>query len=240
MASYHFSIKSGRRGKASSHAAYIAREGKHGRAEKKEDLIATEYGNLPDWANGSPSFFWKMADEHERKNGAAYRELEVALPAELTPEQHLALLQEFVQAEISGKPFQLAIHEPVAALGEVKQPHAHIMFSDRKTDGIKRSPSQHFKRYNPTNPEQGGCRKDSGGKEPVVLRTELVLRRENWAKLQNQVLEANGHTARVDHRSHRERGIQAQAERHLGHIGIKKMTPEERSDYQSKRRDSCG
>jgi len=238
MASYHLSIKSGKRGKASSHAAYIAREGKHGRAEKREDLIATEHGNLPEWANGNPSLFWKMADEHERKNGAAYRELEVALPAELEPAQHLALLQEFVRAELSGKPYQLAIHEPIAALGQVKQPHAHIMFSDRKPDGIERTPSQHFKRYNPANPEQGGCKKDSGGREPGILKNELVSRRENWANLQNQFLEANGHTARVDHRSNKDRGIQVSPERHLGHVGIKKLTPEERSGYQSKRRSA--
>ncbi len=65
-----------------------------------------------DWANGNPSLFWKMADEHERKNGAANRELEVALPAELEPVQQVALLQVFVKAELSGKPYQLAIHEP--------------------------------------------------------------------------------------------------------------------------------
>lgn len=238
MASYHLSIKSGKRGKASNHAAYIAREGKHGRAEKKEDLIATEHGNLPDWANDNPSLFWKMADEHERRNGAAYRELEVALPAELEPEQHVALLQEFVKGELSGKPYQLAIHEPIAALGEVKQPHAHIMYSDRKPDGIERTPTQHFKRYNPKNPEQGGCKKDSGGREPGVLKNELVSRRESWANLQNEFLEANGHAARVDHRSNKERGIETAAERHLGHVGIKKMTPDAKERYQARRSDS--
>ncbi len=237
MASYHLSIKSGKRGKASSHAAYIAREGKHGRAEKREDLIATEHGNLPDWANGNPSLFWNMADENERKNGAAYRELEVALPAELKPEQQVALLQEFVKAELPGKPYQLAIHEPIAALGKVKQPHAHIMFSDRKPDGIERTPSQHFKRYNPTNPAQGGCKKDSGGREPGVLKNELVSRRESWANLQNRFLEANGHAVRVDHRSNKDRGIQAPPERHLGHVGIKKMTPDAKERHQARRSD---
>lgn len=235
MASYHLSIKSGKRGKASSHAAYIAREGKHGRSEKREDLIATEHGNLPDWADDNPSLFWKMADENERKNGAAYRELEVALPAELDQKQHIAILQEFVKIELPGKPFQLAIHEPIAALGQVKQPHAHIMFSDRKPDGIERTPSQHFKRYNPANPERGGCKKDSGGREPAVLKNELVSRRKSWANIQNQFLEANGHAARVDPRSNRDRGIQASPERHLGPVGIKKMTPDEREIYQARR-----
>ncbi len=92
----------------------------------------------------------------------------------------------------------------------MKQPHAHIMFSDRTPDGIERVPSQHFKRYNPRNPEHGGCKKDRGGREPSVLKNELVSRRESWADLQNEFLEANGHAARVDHRSNKDRGGGAQ------------------------------
>lgn len=135
MATYHLSIKSGKKGKASEHAAYIAREGKHGKGEKPLDLIVKEYGNLPEWTNGNPSVFWKMADAHERANGAAYREYELALPRELTTSQQQALLKEFIQSEIGDKPYQFAIHAPTAALGGVAQPHAHLMLSDRVPDG---------------------------------------------------------------------------------------------------------
>ena len=235
MATYHLSVKSGKRGKAKEHAAYIAREGKHGNRQVP-DLITTEHGNLPNWANDNPLLFWKAADDNERVNGATYREFEVALPTELSEEQNLRLVKELILQEIGDKPYQFAIHSPKAALGNVDQPHAHIMFSDRKPDGVERSPSQYFKRYNSANPALGGCKKDSGGREPGVLKGELVSRRESWANIQNQFLEANGYVAKVDHRSNKDRGIQALPERHLGHVGIKKMTQEEKLGYQRKRR----
>lgn len=238
MASYHFSIKSGKRGKAENHAAYIAREGKHSKGEKKHDLVAKDHGNLPEWANGNPATFWKMADVNERANGAAYRELEIALPSELTKEQNLALVKNLINDLLGDKPFQCAIHAPVASLGKVTQEHVHIMFSDRKPDGIVRSPAQHFKRYNPTNPEQGGCKKDSGGKEKCLLKEELISCRESVARIQNTHLEMNGHAARVDHRSNKDRGIEQAPERHLGHLGIKKLTDEEKEAYKTKREGS--
>jgi len=235
LASYHLSIKSGKKGKASEHANYIAREGKHGKDDKKKDLIAVEHGNLPAWSDNNPSLFWKMADQNERINGAAYREFELALPAELSPKQNLELVNKFVSEEIGSKPFLFAIHAPKSALSGVDQPHAHVMFSDRKPDGIDRSPQQHFKRYNADEPELGGCRKDSGGKAPDVLKNEVKSTRARWAELQNVFLEMNGHNARVDHRSNRDRGIDQEAERHLGQAGINKMSSDEKLSYQTKR-----
>ncbi len=235
MASYHLSVKSGKRGKAANHASYIAREGKHGSGERKADLVAVEHGNLPDWANGDPLVFWKAADQHERINGAAYREIEIALPSELTNDQNLELVREFVKQEVGEKPFHLAVHSPEAALGKVDQTHAHIMLSDRKPDEIERGPELHFKRYNPVNPELGGCKKDSGGRDKITLNNEVIARRERFASLQNSHLEKHGHEARVDHRSNRERGIKMEPERHLGHVGIKTMTEEEKLAYHAKR-----
>ncbi|MGK3681354.1 hypothetical protein ACSLOD_28105, partial [Escherichia coli] len=42
-----------------------------------------------EWARDNPSHFWQAADQFERANGSTYRELEIALPRELTPEQRL-------------------------------------------------------------------------------------------------------------------------------------------------------
>ncbi len=47
----------------------------------------------------NPSHFWQAADQFERANGSTYRELEIALPRELTPEQRLELVQDFVRQE---------------------------------------------------------------------------------------------------------------------------------------------
>ena len=235
MATYHLSIKSGKRGSAATHSAYIARQGKYGKGKKPEDLVAESHGNLPEWAKDEPLQFWKMADKHERANGASYREYELALPRELTSSEQRALLVEFIQTEIGDKPYQYAVHSPTAALGGNAQPHAHVMFSDRKPDGIARTPDQHFKRFNGKYPANGGCRKDSGGKDRRVVKDALISIRAKWADLQNSHLEKNGHAIRVDHRSNRDRGLPQDVERHLGHVVIKKMSEEEREIFQAER-----
>ncbi len=240
MASFHISIKSGKRGNAAEHEAYIARLGKHMKKGETSDLVATEHGNLPLWANDNPQAFWKSSDQYERQNGATYRELEVALPNELTREQNLALVKEFIDKEIGVKPFQYAIHLPNAALGNVDQPHAHIMFSDRLPDGIQRTPQQHFKRFNAKVPENGGCQKDSGGKDRATHKSDVVRCRESWADMQNQHLAKNGHETRVDHRSNKDRGIAASPEKHLGQAGVMKMTLEEKNTFKAKRGGNGG
>lgn len=223
MATFHLSIKSGERGKAAEHARYIARDGKYLKKLKENDLADCQHGNLPDWAHDNPRVFWNMADRHERANGAAYREIEVALPLELSLDQQKALVNEFIEQEIGSKPFQAAIHKSKAALGQGFNDHAHIMFSDRIPDGIERVPEQHFRRHNPKNPEQGGCKKDSGGKDRQALKEAALQLRKGWANLTNQHLERHGHTARVDHRSNKERGIASAPGRHLGQARIKRM-----------------
>lgn len=240
MATFHITIKSGKKGSAVNHAAYIAREGKYSKDEKAKDLVATGFGNMPDWANGNPAVFWEEADQHERTNGAVYREYEVALPKELSTDQKRELVNAFIERFVGEKSYQFAIHQPIAAIGKVAQTHLHAMVSDRLPDGIARPPQQHFKRFNRAQPEKGGARKDSGGMDRVVLRNEVISQRETWAHLQNEFLEKYGHPARVDHRSHRERGIEAPPERHLGPARVRQMTEEEKAELQQRRKGRAG
>lgn len=219
MASYHCTVKVGGKGKAASHSAYISREGKYSGRERYEDLEATAHGNMPKWAEHNPAHFWDAADEHERANGATYREIEVALPRELTPEQRRELVEDFIQQELGDRhAYQWAIHTPKVALEKGEQPHAHIMYSERTRDGIDRDPEQYFKRYNAKNPERGGCRKDSAGTEERLQAT-----RERWASVQNAHLERHGHAVRVDHRSLEAQGIDRQPEKHLGGRGVRQL-----------------
>lgn len=240
MASYHLSVKSGKPGKAANHAAYITRQGKHSQNEASSDLIYTVHGNLPNWTYNEAPKFWKAADKHERVNGATYREFEFALPVELSIEQNKEVVHEFISKVIGDKPYQAAIHGPIAALGTVMQTHAHVMCSDRIPDGFERSEERHFKRYNPADPELGGCRKASGGKQSHQLKSELIDLRETVATLLNNHLEKNGHSARVDHRSHLDRGITKEPERHLGQARIKMMSPEYKALFQQGRESSQG
>lgn len=197
MASYHCTIKVGLKGKgasASAHAAYILREGKYA---LKEDVVAVGSMNMPAWAAHDPQLFWQASDEHERERGSTYREFELALPRELTPAQRVALVEDFVGSSLGGRHVvQWAIHCPRAALDGGEQPHAHIMYSERRLDCIKRDPDQFFKRWNAKLPDRGGCQKDGGGTEERLLAT-----RKLWADLQNTYLENHGHDDRVDHRS---------------------------------------
>ncbi|MCP2770636.1 MobA/MobL family protein, partial [Salmonella enterica subsp. enterica serovar Typhimurium] len=85
----------------------------------------------------NPAELWKAADEFERKNGTAYREIEIALPRELTREQRIELVEDFVQKELGNRhAYQYAIHNPPGAIDGKEQPHAHIMFCERINDGI--------------------------------------------------------------------------------------------------------
>jgi hypothetical protein len=219
MASYHLSVKVGAKGKASAHAEYIEREGEY-KLKNNEKLEAVEHGNMPEWAQDNPNLFWQCADEFERKNGSTYREIEIALPRELTLQQRKELVQTFVEQELGEKhAYTWAIHNPKASIEGGEQPHAHIMYSERLQDGIERSPDQFFKRYNSKNPERGGCQKSNFAKTAEQRKTELVELRERFADLQNAYLEEYGHTDRVDHRSLADQGIERSPEKHLGWKG---------------------
>lgn len=235
MASFHLSIKSGKRGSAAEHAAYIGRSGKYGKKNQEEDLLALEHGNLPAWANNDPNVLWRSADKYERVNGSTYVELVLALPNELSLKQNQELMREFIKKEIGSKPYQAAIHAPTAALGGVPQPHLHVMTSSRIPDGIQRSPQQHFARFNRENPSNGGCQKADCGKDRKELKAGMLALRQGWAELQNAHLKKNGFEATVDWRSLKEQGVDRKAEVHLGKRKILKMTAEERSLHLERR-----
>jgi hypothetical protein len=233
MSSYHFEINSGKKEAALEHARYITRQGKY---RDHEDLVAEGHGNLPGWADDTPIEFWRMASKHERANGAVFREYEITFPNELSLEQCKELARRFVQQMVGPKPFQYAIHEPVAKLGDVRNPHMHLMFSDRLPDGIERTPEKTFARYNSVHPERGGRKKDSGGMNRLELREDALAKRKLVADIQNHMLAEVGVEARVDHRSNKERGIKRTVERHLGAARVKHMSTEEKSTYVIRRK----
>lgn len=232
MATYHHSVKTGKKGTAASHAAYIARRGKH---RTREDLVLSGHGNLPEWAENNPTTFWRAGDKHERANGAVYREHEIALPQELTKDEQHELVKELIDVMVGEKPYQFAIHAPRSAIESKINTHLHLMYSDRVPDGIERSPEQTFSRYNPKYPECGGRRKDSGGKSPQELRENMIRIREASAELQNAALERHGHSSRVDHRSLKVQGIARSPERHLGPARVQQLSDDDKSKIMALR-----
>ena len=210
MAHYHLHVKPGPKGAGAEHAQYIGREGRF-TPEKYGEIGEHEHGNLPEWAQGSAARFFAAADEHERANGNAYREFELALPKELSDGERGALVREFVAEQIGGRhAYAWAIHEPTG-----HNPHAHVMFSERIVDGIERDKEQYFKRANVKQPERGGqLKSDRFTSRDGPKAVEAV--RERWAQMQNQALERAGVEARVDHRSLEAQGIEREAGQHRG------------------------
>ena len=214
MAIYHFHLKKvskskGINGKALKHAKYILREDEYenkgreheeyilreGSFDKKNDLEYKEHGNMPEFIKGQPKNFWKTAEKNERKNGVIYREFEIALPVEFSREQNIDLVKEFVEKEL-GKDYvyTFAIHKPMSLTKEgMDQPHVHLMFCDRKLDGIERNEKDFFKRYNSKNPELGGARKEIEWQ----TKEKLVDLRKDWEILLNFHLEKNNINQKV-------------------------------------------
>jgi hypothetical protein len=85
------------------------------------------------------------------------------------------------------------------------------MVSERQADGIERDPGQYFKRYNARSPEKGGARKGYGPHAGQTLSrseraADLKELRGRWEITANTHLEQLGRSARIDMRSHAERG----------------------------------
>ena len=167
-----------------AHLDYINRDEKYG---KKEDLLFKEVRNLPE-EFGDIKNFWKCAETYERKNSNLYRELEISLPREFTPEENKKIVDNFCE-NLFGKEYvyNYAIHNPKSFDGDM-QPHVHIMFFERKIDAIKRDKDRYFKRYNSKNIEKGGWRKDKKWNE----RSTLKNIRKEWKIFLNFELEKKG------------------------------------------------
>ncbi|WKA69770.1 MobA/MobL family protein (plasmid) [Klebsiella pneumoniae subsp. pneumoniae] len=63
---------------------------------------------------------------------------------------------------------------------------------------------QHFKRYNPTNPEKGGAGKDRYFSSKVFVADTRL----SWANHVNDFCENLGLDARIDHRSYKAQGLE--------------------------------
>ena len=195
MAVFHLKVSVGSRSGGQSALAkseYIEREGRY--AQDWEELEHRESENMPDWAKDYPSSYWAAADEYERSNGRLYREVQFALPKELSEDERRELASRFAKGLTEGErlPYTLAIHR-----GDGENPHAHLMFSERANDGIERSREQWFRRYNRSDPEKGGARKSRAAMPQAWLEDT----RKAWEREANEVLERAGYGERIDHRS---------------------------------------
>ena len=207
MAEYRLHYKKGKIGYAKDHALYILREKNY---KVKEDLIYKESGNFEtissDFEGSLAVKFWETADYCERSNSVAYRELEIMIPNELNSSQAVEVIQNFVKKELGADyPYSFAIHESYNKETNAKNLHCHLMFSERKIDGINRDVELFFKRSNPKNAELGGAKKDRAWQKKV----RLLELRKSWEVEANSVLEKYGFEERIDCRSLKDRMTEA-------------------------------
>lgn len=201
----------GRLGKsfAESHVQYINREA----AFKERGGCVRTGHHLPPWAEDSPLKFWKEADRCERGNGERYKEIEFALPNELTLDQQQEIIDRFLDRYMKNFYYAYAVHDKIGAMsnGE-RHPHVHLMFSTRELDAKEKEsprpdPELFFKR-----PDGGGCEKAkcwTGSRSQ--RRGHLNRMRESMAEIQNEILRKYGYPERVDHRSLKARKEEALA-----------------------------
>ncbi len=205
MASYHLSVKnigrsSGRSAVAS--AAYRAREKLYDERQnrkfdysKQEDLGHAEIltpSHAPEWMKDREKLWNGVEAAEKRKDSRLAKEVEVALPKELSLDQNKALLKEFVTQNFikEGRIADIAIHT------NEQNPHAHIMLTTREIVG------------------DGFGKKVRGWDK----KEHLLKWRKSWADIQNEHLLKHGFDINVDHRSHAERGIDIEPQKHLGPI----------------------
>jgi hypothetical protein len=168
---------------------------------------------MPSWAHDEPERYWDAADLYERANGRLYVSADFALPRGLEREDQIALAHDFAKALTDPEqlPYTLAIHAGRDADGREHNPHAHLMFSERRNDGLDRSPAQWFRRANTAHPERGGAPKS----RTFHGRTWVERARGEWASRTNAMLERVGRVDR-DHRSYARQGVSREPGDHYG------------------------
>ena len=208
MALYHFSAKMISRASGSSALASAAyrsasrlhdqRLDRHHDFSSKAGVVHSEV-MLPD---GAPEHLsdretlWNEVEAIEKRIDAQLaREIEFAIPRELSKEQGIELAREFVRDEFvsRGMIADLNVHWDVGADGLAK-PHAHVMLTTREVgeDGF-------------------------GQKNRDWNRTDLLEKwRERWAEHVNTRLAELDIDARVDHRSLEAQGIDLEPQHKIG------------------------
>jgi ATP-dependent exoDNAse (exonuclease V) alpha subunit len=178
-----------------------------------KDHVAHAEVLLPDgaptaWADRS--VLWNAVEAGEkRKDAQLAREVEFALPRELSQAEGIALARDFVREQFvaRGMVADLCVHVPRGEDGETK-PHAHVLLTLR---GIT--------------PGQQADSSDAafGAKQRAWNSTALLQTwRERWAELANERLAQHGHDVRIDHRSLAAQGIPLEPQHKVGPAGMRR------------------
>lgn len=177
--------------------------------------------DAPQWAHaliadrsvaGAAEAFWNRVEAFEKRQDAQFaKEFIIALPVELSKEQNIALMRQFVLEQVlsRGQVADWVYHD------EPGNPHVHLMTTLRplneKGFGSKKIAVMG---------DDGEVLRTKAGKIQYRLwageKTEFLKQRNGWLDLQNQHLALAGLEVRVDGRSYAERGIELEPTAHIG------------------------
>ncbi len=229
---------------ATSAAAYRAGESirdertgelhNHGKRQDvlHKDIILPTKLDRPDagmeWARDRASL-WNAAEKAEKQsNSRVAREYLAALPAELSPEQRIALARTFSReiADRYNVAVDLAIHEPRPD-GDPRNFHAHLLATTREVtpEGLGAK----------TGVDMRGEVRSERGLPPS--RQEFVTLRARWAELANEALREANVEARIDHRSLAAQGIDREPTPRLPRAAIAAERRGERSEVAERIRE---
>lgn len=222
MAIYHLSTKpvsrsSGRTATASiAYRAGIAikdeRTGKEHDYTKRSGVVSTRL-HTPNDLEIKRNELWNLAETTEkRSNSRTAREIVVNLPHELSGRERIMLVNEFAKdlADKYGVAVDVAVHTPDAQ-GDNRNHHAHIMLTTRK---LERLESGRVALTSKSQLEMSNTQLKE--RDLPSARDELKLIRKQWADLTNKHLKEAKVDARIDHRSHKDRGLEQLPTQKLG------------------------
>ena len=232
IAIYHCNISIVSRGKGKSAVAAAAyRSGEKLTNEwdgmthdytRKGGVVHTEIMLPP---HAPPSFsdrstLWNSVELYEKAGNAQLaREIDAALPIELSREEQIRLVREYCSSQFvsRGMCVDYAIHDTDSG-----NPHCHIMLTMRPLDERGTWAAKSKKEYDlDENGER--IRLPSGRYKTHKIdltgwndKDNTLLWRKAWADYTNDFLERNGSPERIDHRSNAERGIDEIPTVHMG------------------------
>ena len=179
---------------------------------------------LPDYAPSEyadRAVLWNAVEKIEKaKNAQLAREIEIALPQELTREQGISLVREYVKHSFvaAGMCADICVHDTGGG-----NPHAHVMLTMRPFEPSGTWGAKQKKEYildgrgeKIYDPKKRQYKCNSIPATDWNEQTKAEEWRLAWAEICNRFLEQNGHAERVDHRSYERQGIDQIPTIHLG------------------------
>lgn len=166
------------------------------------------------------STLWNSVEQIEKASDAQLaREIEVALPVELSRAEQLALVRSYVQDNFvaAGMCADFALHDKGDG-----NPHAHIMLTIRPLKPDGRWGPKCRKVYdldsqgNRIPDGKGGWKNHREDTTDWNHRENAEKWRAAWAAYVNRALEAAGRPERIDHRSYERQGVEKIPTIHMG------------------------